>query len=258
MTEKRYNPFVVKSLRLGTSRPAVCVPLVGRDQKDIERQLVQIRSCPYDLIEWRADYLPDGTDPKAVLELLSMIRGHLPDAVLLFTFRTKAEGGELEITAKDYQNLCLAAARSGLVDLIDVEYHMGKEILQDLIPKLKKTGTGVICSCHDFARTPGSGEMIQTFCRMQELNPDITKLAVMPQSRGDVLELLRASAEMEEQYADRPFISMSMGKLGALSRLAGYLDGSAVTFAAAGRTSAPGQMSADGVRSALELLGPQL
>ncbi len=252
--KKRYAPFSVGNLKLGAERPMICVPLAGQNAGDLREQISQIKAGPYDLVEWRADYLTDGTDKDHVLETLRDIRRQLAGTVLLFTFRTGSEGGEQEISAKNYQELCLAAAGSGLTDLIDVEYHMGNEILESLIPAIHGTGTGVICSYHDFAKTPDSREIVRMLCRMQSLGADITKMAVMPQSRFDVLELLRASAEMEEQYADRPFITMSMGRLGALSRLAGYLDGSAVTFAAAGRASAPGQMNAAGVSSALDLL----
>lgn len=254
MTRKNYTAFSVRNLQLGAGQPAVCVPLVGKNREDIKEQLDQIKAGPHDLVEWRADYLDGGTRPDNVLNMLQSIRGSLGDTALLFTFRTKPEGGNMEITPEAYRTLCLSAANSGLIDLIDVEYHMGEEILTDLIPAIQSTGTGVICSCHDFQKTPGHEEILQTLCQMQSLGADITKMAVMPQSRSDVLELLLASVAMDEQYADRPFITMSMGRLGALSRLAGYLDGSAVTFAAAGRASAPGQMSADGVSSALKLL----
>lgn len=254
MTRKNYTAFSVRNLQLGAGKPVVCVPLAGKNKEDLKEQLVLIKAGPHDLVEWRADYMDEGTRPDNILNILRDIRGCLGDTVLLFTFRTKTEGGEQEISAKDYQELCRKTAASGLIDLIDVEYHMGEEILTGLIPAIQSTGTGVICSCHDFQKTPGHEEILWTLCRMQSLGADITKMAVMPQSRSDVLELLRASVEMEDQYADRPFITMSMGRLGALSRLAGYLDGSAVTFAAAGRASAPGQMSADGVNSALKLL----
>ena len=220
MTRKNYTAFPVRNLQLGAGQPAVCVPLVGKNREDIEEQLAQIKAGPHDLVEWRADFLTGGTEPENVLNMLQTIRAQLGDTVLLFTFRTKPEGGNMEITPEEYQSLCLAAANSGLIDLIDVEYHMGEKILSDLIPAIRSTGTGVICSCHDFQKTPGHEEILQTLRRMQSLGADITKMAVMPQSRSDVLELLLASVEMEEQYADRPFITMSMGQLGALSRQA--------------------------------------
>ena len=43
----------------------------------------------------------------------------------------------------------------------------------------------------------------------------------MPQSRADVLELLAATAEMADRHPETPIITMSMGALGAVSRLSG-------------------------------------
>ena len=83
---------------------------------------------------------------------------------------------------------------------------------------------------------------------------DIAKLAVMPVSRGDVLRLLEVSVRMHENFADRPFITMSMGKLGGISRLAGSFDGSAITFATCGRASAPGQIPSEALMGILKLL----
>ena len=38
----------------------------------------------------------------------------------------------------------------------------------------------------------------------------------MPQKSSDVLTLLAATLEMQEQYADRPIITMSMAKTGVI------------------------------------------
>ena len=65
----------------------------------------------------------------------------------------------------------------------------------------------------------------------------------MPQSRADVLELLAATAEMTDHHPETPVITMSMGALGAVSRLCGEAFGSAMTFANPGQASAPGQVS---------------
>ena len=48
--------------------------------------------------------------------------------------------------------------------------------------------------------------------KMQSFDADIPKIALMPQSTSDVLTLLAATLEMQEQYADRPIITMSMAK----------------------------------------------
>ncbi len=77
---------------------------------------------------------------------------------------------------------------------------------------------------------------------MQDLGADIPKIAVMPQSTKDVLTLLAATEEMASDFADRPIITMSMGPKGVISRLAGEAFGSSMTFGAAKKASAPGQM----------------
>ena len=64
----------------------------------------------------------------------------------------------------------------------------------------------------------------------------------MPQLKRDVLTLLEATLEMSEKYAKGPIITMSMAGMGVISRMAGETFGSAVTYGAAGKRSAPGQV----------------
>ncbi len=71
----------------------------------------------------------------------------------------------------------------------------------------------------------------------------------MPQSVGRLIVLLDATNTMKTQYADRPFITMSMSGTGLVSRLAGAVFGSACTFGAGIEASAPGQIPVDQLRS---------
>jgi 3-dehydroquinate dehydratase-1 len=89
---------------------------------------------------------------------------------------------------------------------------------------------------------------------MQDLGADIPKIAVMPQNKKDVLTLLAATEEMASEYADRPIITMSMAGTGVISRLAGEVFGSALTFGAAAKASAPGQMGVEDLKQVLTLL----
>ncbi|MNI90534.1 3-dehydroquinate dehydratase [compost metagenome] len=59
---------------------------------------------------------------------------------------------------------------------------------------------------------------------------------------------------MNEQFADRPIITMSMAGKGMISRLAGELFGSALTFGSAKKASAPGQLPVAELRGLLELM----
>lgn len=81
---------------------------------------------------------------------------------------------------------------------------------------------------------------------------DIVKLAVMPQNMEDVLKLLSVTNEFKEENPDTPVITMSMGKMGMISRLCGESFGAAVTFAAHKKASAPGQMEMHEVADILE------
>lgn len=90
--------------------------------------------------------------------------------------------------------------------------------------------------------------------KMQELGADLPKIAVMPQNKRDVLTLLLATEEMTRKYADRPIITMSMAGTGVISRLCGEVFGSALTFGAAKKASAPGQMGVNELETVLRLL----
>ena len=121
------------------------------------------------------------------------------------------------------------------------------------VREIHAKGCKVIGSSHDFEKTPETEEMVCRLVRMQELGMDITKLAVMPQTRGDVVRLLDATVRMRERFADRPFVTMAMGKLGVVTRCIVGFSGSAFTFAAAASASAPGQISADRMAAVLDL-----
>jgi len=172
----------------------------------------------------------------------------------LFTFRTKKEGGEKEISMEDYIALNRAVAQSGNADLIDVEIFSGDQVVSDLISAAHAAGTLVVGSNHDFFATPSRADIVSRLRKMQDMGADIPKIAVMPTCTEDVLTLLAASSEMQKQYADRPIITMSMSAKGVISRLSGEVFGSSMTFGAVGRGSAPGQISVDALSQVLDIL----
>jgi len=56
------------------------------------------------------------------------------------------------------------------------------------------------------------------------------------------------------QTANRPIVTISMGKLGLVSRIAGSTFGSAITFGTAGTASAPGQLDSANLKNILDVL----
>lgn len=111
--------------------------------------------------------------------------------------------------------------QSGCVDLLDIELLTGDEAVVRMIEEAHRRQVRVICSNHDFFKTPPREEMLGRMRKMQQLGADILKLAVMPQSKRDVLTLLGVTLEMSEEAVAHPVVTMSMASLGLISRLAG-------------------------------------
>jgi 3-dehydroquinate dehydratase-1 len=205
-------------------------------------------------VEWRVDWFDGVFDFAQVEDVLKDLRPALGDKPILFTFRTSKEGGEKAIEADAYAELNKKAAATGLVDMVDVEAFTGDEIVKDIIAGAHAAGVKVVASNHDFFKTPDKDDIVGRLCKMQELGADIPKIAVMPQNKKDVLTLLAATEEMATDHADRPIITMSMAGTGLISRLCGEVFGSAATFGAVGKVSAPGQMNAKDLDTVLKLI----
>ena len=248
------NPIMIRGVAIGEGIPKICVPIVGKTREEIIKAAEEIRTLPVDVVEWRADWYEEVFEANVVLDVLQELRRILGEFPLLFTFRTKKEGGEKEIDEKNYRILNQLVVESGLADLIDVEVFSGDEVVNDLVRTAHENGVKVIGSNHDFEKTPSKEEIIRRLQKMQELDVDLPKIAVMPRKKEVVLTLLAATEEMNRKYADRPIITMSMAGDGIISRLCGEVFGSALTFGAAGQASAPGQIGVKELRQILTIL----
>ena len=248
------NKVTVRELTFGEGRPKICVPITGRTREEIALRTAELKVVEPDLAEWRADWYEDVFNRKKLEGTLTWLREELDELPLLVTFRTKEEGGEQSISAKAYEEFLRTVLASGQADMLDVELFRGEELLRDICVEAKKKGVRVIASSHDFEKTPAKEEIIARLLRMQDCGADLLKLAVMPRDAGDVLNLLSATLEMNEKYAKQPVVTMSMGAKGAVSRLAGEVFGSVMTFGSAGVASAPGQVSVPELKAALEVL----
>ena len=113
-----------------------------------------------------------------------------------------------------------------------MEAFTGDSYVKEIIEAAHEAGVAVVASNHDFDKTPDKDDIVGRLRKMQELDADIPKIAVMPQNKKDVLTLLAATEEMVSEYADRPIITMSMAGTGLISRLCGEVFGSALTFGA--------------------------
>lgn len=247
----------IRNLTLGTGKPAICLPIVGRTFDDICGQAEEIKQNPVDIIEWRADRYDELQNITQLNKAADSLRGIIGDIPLLFTIRTSREGGECSMTFDAYRRILLEISRHSGIDAVDVEILTGTEKeVKSLISSLKKNAV-VIASNHDFNKTPDVGIITDRLSYMDKCGADICKMAVMPKNSADVLTLLTATNEARNRL-NCPIITMSMGKIGLISRISGESFGSALTFGCAGAPSAPGQIDAAELDAILNLLHKNL
>ena len=244
---------MLRGVEVGAGMPKIIVPIVANTAEGILAKAEEFLNYEFDVVEWRVDFYDDVFDTEKVLRTLKALNEKLGDKPILFTFRTKKEGGEKEISMEAYTALNTAVASSGYADAVDVEIFSGDDVVRANIDAIHAAGRAVVGSNHDFDKTPDKADLLYRLRKMQDMGADIPKIAVMPKCPADVVTLLDATQEMFTKYADRPIITMSMAK-GVISRLVGEYFGSSMTFGAVGQVSAPGQIPADELRNVMKIL----
>ncbi|WP_180316667.1 type I 3-dehydroquinate dehydratase [Shouchella shacheensis] len=230
----------------------ICSILVGETAEELLKEAKAIVSKEPDVLEWRADFFQDLSETDKVMEIAKQLRSAVGNIPLLFTIRSEEEGGESrKVTFEEEQQLCQTLIQSQLVDLMDVELSKGKEAVKEIREKADQFGCKVVVSRHYFTNTPTNEEMTKVLHDAHECGAHIAKLAVMAKEPGDVLRLLDVTHK-ESQQLPIPMITMSMGRLGASSRLIGDQFGSVMTFAIGQKASASGQVPIDVVRNVQE------
>ena len=270
--------------------PAVAVSLTGPTAVHARAQARHAIDAGADVLELRVDLLEEvdalvafteapseaatdsmvvATAAAQVLECLRRMTDVIDATPLLLTCRTAAEGGRARLDDSGYS----ALLRSVLDELagwepgrrpsaIDVEVQRG--CLLQVSEQAHGLGIDVVASFHDFKATPVDDVLEDVLSRMASEGADLAKIAVWPTGADDVARLLgvcarAAAAPGKGTGLGLPVAAMSMGALGAVSRVAPVF-GSALTFAVVpdeqGETqaSAPGQLPIQDVRRCLELL----
>ena len=190
----------------------------------------------------------------ALKEAAALIRGAFPDKPIIFTIRTNRDMEDFEISDEAYAAAVSYAVGQGLGDIIDIEQSRGAALVIRLVNLAREYGIKTIVSKHLAKRTPAEADIINTLQDMQYAGADIVKLAVMPQNKAAVMSLLNATYRYAALPESVPVITMSMGRLGVLSRICGSLTGSCLTFGTVGAASAPGQIDCEELSHILDIL----
>lgn len=240
----------VGNVVFGEGRPKIIVPIVGKTEEEILEAAEDIKNLDCDLVEWRIDFFNEVKVNEKVASISKKVRDVIARP-LLVTFRTKKEGGVLELEDSKYFEIYHNLINHGEVDLLDVELFMNSVDVNKLIEAAHEKDIKIVMCNHDFDATPACEEIVQRLVSMEEKGADICKIAVMPNENKDVLTLLDATRLASKQI-NKPLITMSMGSLGMISRIAGEAFGSTATFGSAKEASAPGQVPVSELRKILE------
>jgi len=206
-----------------------------------------------DLLEIRLDLLGI-KNLETAAEAIKKVKSETGLPVIL-TNRSVKEGGKWEGKEDDRIELLtnLLSLKDG-PDAVDIELSAGREARDQVIKVARAYGKNIIVSSHNFSKTPAFQEMKTILEEAFLAGADIAKLAVMPQSRRDVLDLLRVALDARE--AGNAVCTIAMGKLGKHTRVIAPFYGSVLTYSAVDSevSAAPGQFKVDEVKKIMELL----
>lgn len=246
-------PLRIRNLQFGGVRPLFCIPLVPPDLASLSEQARIAAALRPDLIEWRADFFREQT-PERLVEGARVLRSIAPDLAVIFTLRAKDEGGAQQIPPSVRRLLIDSVLRSNTIDIVDLELANEPDFLSALMSAAHGSGVRVLLAMHDFQQTPASEMLSGQIRAMRDRGAAIAKLAVMPRSEEDVLRLLGVTMRARREFPDLPLCTMSMGRLGTVTRVAGFLYGSDMAFAVGKEASAPGQIPIEDARRMTDLL----
>jgi 3-dehydroquinate dehydratase-1 len=254
MRQQSKKQLQIRGVLIGGTHPLICLPLVAGTKEELIGQASILVELAPDLLEWRVDGFTGVEDVTKSLAALSELRSIIGEIPLIFTCRIDQEGGMRIISQEKRLELIVAAIASGHIDLVDIELCNGQEFIDAVKMHTQARHVALILSYHNFKETPDETFIYDKLLAAYEAGADIPKLAVMPKDYADVLTLFNATNRARNSAIEAPLVTMSMGVQGAVTRLAGGLFGSDITFAVGKASSAPGQIPIAEMRSGMAVL----
>lgn len=220
----------------------IVIPIMPKSLEEVE-SIDIAKFEDVNIVEWRVDFLKK----EDIMNVAPAIFEKLSGQEIIFTIRTTKEGGNLDLSDDEYVNLIKDVSSLYKPDYIDFEYFSHTEVFQQMLdfPNL-------VLSYHNFKETPEN--LMEAFSELTALAPRVVKIAVMPKSEQDVLNLMNYTRGFKNLNPEQEYATISMGKLGRLSRMAADVIGSSWTFASLDQNSAPGQITLADMKRIKEVL----
>lgn len=240
-------------------RPALIVPLTGRNQVELRGQISRIPRVA-DLVEWRLDQLRDYHNPASLREIVGQVAPAIKLPWLATCRSTQQGGGSRMVPTHQLETMkILVKAGASALDIED-DFTLATQALayaHDL-------GVVSVLSRHYFgaeqAQKMDRESIYNWLNAAHERGAKVAKLAL---TINDAPHLLEVFSAMEKYYKEtagkRLFMVIGMGTIGTATRLIGGAFGNCATFAVlpGADPSAPGQVSAALQAEVLSALGKE-
>jgi len=193
----------------------ICGIVFAQDEKDALQEIDVAIDLGADLVELRLDSILD-----ANLSRLVKYRG-IPKIVTDLAGKRSDE--------ERVQSLRKAISLHPSYVDINLDFRLGSQVRDGLISLARSHQIKVICSFHDYEKTPPESILLSAISQMKGTGADIGKIAVEAHSVEDcklVLDIIPKSAQ-----TGFPLIAFSTGELGSFTRLVNPIYGSFLTYA---------------------------
>ena len=221
--------------------PRVAVTISDREDNQL------IKALFIDILEIRVDQFKN-TEPAYVQNVIKKRKKiGLP---LILTVRSHAEGGQKDLS--DELKLSIFKENIPLVDAVDIE--LKSPVLSEVIRSARRNKKMVIVSWHNLKATPNDRILQETLDKAKRSGAHLVKIAVKANKAEDLNRLMRWTIENRSKN----IITISLGKIGSISRLIFPGLGSLLTYAYIDKPSGLGQRQLEELRGHLRAYYPQV
>lgn len=257
-------------LNMNVEKLNFCGTIFGKSREDILAQAKDFLEQGVDMLEVRGDailvwgrrmpgFLKRFTELAIALDELHQMAEDVP---VIFTLRTKKEGGNFRGNKKAYRYVVELIGFSQKMDIVDVEmtdatledviFREASQVLHgdNLIEYFRMYDKPVLLSRHIMEEIPFSERMrlAQEALTLQEQSDaDICKLAVFVEDE-EQLQQFRELLNQHEKWRTRPHIGIAMGSAGIISRYSREWCGSCISYVSGKKVVAPGQLSMEEIK----------
>ncbi len=250
----------IRNLNMDDNILKFCGIILPKNGNDVQQQVQEFIRQEVDMLEFRVDgMLRRGRKWPGYFLRVTMVQlaldriQHLaPDMPVVFTLRSKKEGGKFKGTVEEYEDFLRTMSFSEGIDIIDVEMSEteAEDEQEHFIYFLNSMGKRVILSKHIMGDIPFEERMRlaeEALKRQEKSGADIFKLAMYVENEAEMKayqKLLRA----HNIWMNRFHIGIAMGEAGKESRYNKDWCDSCLTFVCDKKVVAPGQMSIEEIK----------